>query len=156
MAAEPRTWQRRLSLVLYLLIQWTWGILQNIPGLLLFAGVLIANPKSVRDLRFFHGALVVPWKLLSSMALGMFIFFGHGTRPGAAQTLVHEYGHTIQSCILGPAYLPVIGLPSVVWAWWPSFRQARREGRRNYYEFYPERWANVCGERVTHEPAPER
>lgn len=35
---------------------------------------------------------------------------------GILQTLlVHEYGHTIQSMILGPLYLIVIGIPSTLW-----------------------------------------
>ena len=153
---RKRTWRDWLCLVLYIAIQWTWGILQNIAGLLIFAALLIAHPKRARDLRLFHGAVVVAWSAPSSMALGMFIFFGHDGRPDAAETLVHEYGHTIQSCILGPAYLLVIGLPSVIWAWWPSLRRARREGTCSYFDFYTEKWANACGARVTHEPAPKR
>jgi len=30
------------------------------------------------------------------------------------RTLVHEYGHTIQSIILGPLYLLIIGIPSSI------------------------------------------
>lgn len=30
------------------------------------------------------------------------------------QLLVHEYGHTIQSLMLGPLYLAIIGIPSTL------------------------------------------
>jgi hypothetical protein len=56
------------------------------------------------------------------------------------QTEMHELGHCRQSQILGWLYLPVIGLPSLLWAaWW-------NEGRkRSYYSFYTERWADRLG-----------
>ena len=146
----------RLLRALYWLVQWTWGLPQNLLGGILAAGLLIARPEFAHDLRFFHGALVVRWPLRSSMALGIFIFFGQTGHPDADAILVHEYGHTIQSCILGPLYLPVIGLPSLIWAWWPSLRRDRAAGKRNYFTFYTEKWANRCGERVTHESAPVR
>lgn len=143
--------------VLYVLIQWTWGILQNVIGVLLMAGLLVARPSRARELRTFHGAVVVPWgQVGGSMGMGMFIFFGHDGRQGADRILVHEYGHTIQSCILGPAYLFVIGLPSLLWAWLPACRNRRAGDPFAYFDFYPERWANYAGTRVTHKPAPAR
>ena len=51
---------------------------------------------------------------------------------------MHEFGHTIQSRILGPFYLPFIGLPSIGHAGaWNLFGQ-----EWNYYDFYTESWAN--------------
>ena len=50
---------------------------------------------------------------------------------------LHEWGQSRQSRLLGPFYLPVVGIPSLLWAaWW-------RPGRkRSYYAFYTERWAD--------------
>ena len=139
----------------YLVLQWTWGIVQNLVGLAVMACVRAGHPER-RPFRF-HGAVVVPWgRGGASMGMGMFIFFGHRSEADAARLLVHEYGHTIQSILLGPLYLPVIGLPSVLWAGLPRFVAARREGRVSYFDFYPERWANFAGARVTHRPAPDR
>lgn len=54
--------------------------------------------------------------------------------------VAHEMGHTKQSKILGPLYLLVIGLPSILWAWyWTADRKV------DYYWFYTERWADVLG-----------
>lgn len=48
------------------------------------------------------------------MSLGLFIFMFGGRYIGDEETLKHEYGHSIQSKILGPLYLIVIGLPSLM------------------------------------------
>ena len=121
--------------VVYWLLQWTWGLIQNLVGLVLAAGVRAGHPE--RRLSGFHGAVVVPWERGGgSMGLGMFIFYGHRGRPDAAEVLVHEYGHTIQSAILGPLYLFVIGLPSLLWAWLRSFRYRRAAGMANFFVFF--------------------
>ena len=88
----------RVNRVAYWLLQWTWGIIQNLVGLVLMVGLRIGHPE--RRPRMFHGAVVIPWgRVGGSMGMGMFIFFGHFGRPNAARILVHEYGHTIQSAV---------------------------------------------------------
>jgi len=57
-------------------------------------------------------------------------------------------GHTVQSVILGPLFLPVIGLPSLLWAGLPVFRKYRERRSVSYYWLYTERWANFLGERT--------
>ena len=54
--------------------------------------------------------------------------------------MAHEYGHTIQSCKLGPIYLLVIGLPSIIWA--GCFKNWRKKHNKSYYDFYTESWAD--------------
>lgn len=56
--------------------------------------------------------MITTWKLGSSLNLGMFIFTA---RPYDLKLIQHEYGHTVQSLILGPIWLFVIGLPSLIW-----------------------------------------
>jgi hypothetical protein len=51
----------------------------------------------------------------------------------------HELGHSIQSLILGPLYLIVIGLPSWIWFTWYN---NGKDKRVSYYWFYTEAWAN--------------
>ena len=65
--------------------------------------------------------------------------------------LVHEYGHTIQSLMLGPAYLVVVGLPSLLWAKLPAAARRHQHAEARYYAFAPERFANWLGERVLKE-----
>lgn len=49
-------------------------------------------------------------------------------------TFAHEYGHTKQSKILGPSYLFIVGLPSLIGCWTDSIHDHDRE----WYEV----WAN--------------
>ena len=58
-------------------------------------------------------------------------------------------GHTIQSLILGPLYLIVIGIPSTMWAF--LFEKKRKDEQIPYGAFFAEKWANRLGERVTGE-----
>ena len=53
----------------------------------------------------------------------------------------HEgIGHGTQSRWLGPLYLPVIGLPSIIWAWlYGSIIPYTRNG---YYKWYTEAWSD--------------
>lgn len=55
--------------------------------------------------------------------------------------IAHESGHVKQSLYLGPLYLIVIGIPSILWAW--SHRWIAP--RKSYYWFYTEAWANKLG-----------
>ena len=69
--------------------------------------------------------------------------------------LVHEYGHTIQSLILGPLYLIVVGIPSTLWGFLPSLNQKRKKEGLSYFSFFTEKWANYLGEQVTGEKSME-
>lgn len=57
--------------------------------------------------------------------------------------LKHESGHRKQSYILGWLYLPIIGIPSIIWA--GCFKNYRAKNKIGYYEFYTERWADKLG-----------
>ncbi|MBQ6494258.1 MAG: hypothetical protein IJI92_10390 [Erysipelotrichaceae bacterium] len=135
----------KLHKFIFYFLQLTWGIPQNILGFLIYLYVRIKHPRALRFR--FREAFVIHWKLKSSMSLGMFIFMG----VEDPHILVHEYGHSIQSCILGPFYLLVIGIPSFLWANIPSMRRLRRNRHLHYSSFYPEKWANHLGRKVTHQ-----
>ena len=142
---------------LYIVAQATWCLPQSLAGL----GVFLAH---VRKPHFpYHGACVTLWGRGASMSLGPFLFLEgepenyadpEATDPAwYGELLVHEYGHTIQSLILGPLYLPVIGLPSVLWLNTAMMKARRAKRGTSYYAFWPERSANWLGERVLKLPA---
>ncbi len=140
--------------VIYYLLQWTWGIVQNLVGLIMRAYVLSKDGN--KDSFKFYGAQVTEWnKGHGSMGMGMFIFLGHKGEESEKEVLVHEYGHTWQSALLGPLYLLVIGLPSFTWAFLPCFVKLRKKKGIKYVDFYPESWANAWGSAVTGLPAPK-
>lgn len=96
----------------------------------------------------FRAARVVEWSLGSGLCLGAFVFV---PRDCPRTLLLHEYGHSLQSMLLGPLYLPLIVLPSLVWAGTPRLQRFRSAHGYSYYRFYTERWANRLAHRVTGE-----
>ncbi|MGN0687322.1 MAG: hypothetical protein ACI4KA_04360 [Oscillospiraceae bacterium] len=124
--------------VLYILCQCTWGIVQSLVG----GVVLLINIR--RPHRFYHGAIVTEWRHGGSVSLGMFVFLSENKSAATKQRLLmHEYGHTLQSLMLGPLYLLVIGLPSILWAGLPAFERLRQAKQISYYRFYTEKWADM-------------
>ena len=110
---------------------------------------------------FYHGAIITEWKDKSSVSLGMFVFVTgepyfydklkkeYTMEDLSQRLLVHEYGHTIQSLILGPLYLILIGIPSTLWGFLSSLHQKRKREGLSYFSFYTEKWANYLGETIT-------
>jgi len=131
--------------MLYYIIQFSWGLLQNLIGLAYF----LLTPKNKQI--FFNGALVgFHGQNWGGISLGIFIIInGTKTEQWEKNTLIHEYGHTIQSLLLGPLYLFVIGLPSFIWCNSKYFIKKRKEKNISYFSFYPEKWANQLGELTT-------
>ena len=138
---------------IYTLIQWTWGLPQTLAG----AGLYIAHRK---DRHFdYNGARATAWDRDTGISLGKFIFvpeskdvsISSGDKEMARDDsrdgflLRHEYGHTLQSLMLGPFYLLLVGLPSMMWNRLPYFRRKRRETGRSYYSAVFERTANELG-----------
>ncbi len=126
---------------LFWLCQWTWGILQTLAGAVLFLINLAVSPKSRRYL--FRGAVVTEWEYGGSVSLGMFVFAARRSALPRGELISHEYGHCIQSLMLGVLYLPLIGIPSIIWA--GSFRKYRIRKGILYDSFYTEKWANFLG-----------
>jgi len=116
-----------------------WGLPQNLVGFVMY---LMFKKKAIK-IEHFRDSVVLEvrhGKLGGAVSLGMFIFIFSDYRSRREWVVKHEYGHSIQSKILGPLYLLVIGLPSITWAGF--FKEYRRKNKVSYYWFYPEKWAN--------------
>lgn len=133
----------RARLALAWVCQVVWGLPQTLVGLVLFC-VLRGSRRRYR----YRSAVVSEWTLDAGLSLGLFVFVPRGC-PRAL--VAHEYGHTLQSLILGPLFLPLIVLPSLVWAGLPRLERMRSSRHYSYYRFLPERWANLLSRRVTGE-----
>ena len=86
--------------------------------------------------------LLYLWQLPQNLLgeLLVLIYRPEGSYDYDGNTEKHEWGHTRQSRMLGPLYLIVIGLPSLLWAaWWNPGRKA------GYFDFYTEKWADRLG-----------
>lgn len=81
---------------------------------------------------------------VSSFSLGEYLFILNGSNQ--EDILDHEYGHYLQSRILGWLYIPVIVIPSFIHNIY--VRIARKLGYdKNYRDFYTERWADKLSEK---------
>lgn len=111
-----------------------WCLPQNLLGL---AVMIFTGAKRVGD--HYH------YKLTGgSVSLGEFIFLAPYDWDDQ-RVLNHERGHREQSRRLGWLYLPLVGIPSVIWQ--VCFRSYRSNHGVDYYDFYTERWADRLGNR---------
>lgn len=130
--------------ILFYIWQFTYAILQNIAGLVMFA---VYKSKGAES-EMFHNAVItyIDKKNFGGVSLGMFIFINKNKTGDRLHDIkIHEYGHTVQSLILGPVWLFVIAIPSVIWCNLPVFVKMRKEKNVSYYRCYCEGWANLCG-----------
>lgn len=138
----------------FYLIQFTWGLLQNLIGFIIFIKF-----RKEKNMKFFGSKIILVesrgnnW---GGISFGCFIFVNALREKDTLNTTcVHEYGHTIQSLILGPLYLFAVGVPSYIWCNNKKYRALRKEKGISYFSRYPENWANSLGEYVTKMPAPK-
>lgn len=133
--------------IAYVILQLTWGLPQTLLGLILFLKNLSRPHES------YLSCINTHWKSRGGISLGLFIFTPDTQTTNYEKIRVHEYGHTIQSLMLGPLYLPFIGIISYTWANLPFFKRIRKEKRIPYTACFVESWASRLGERVTGEEA---
>ena len=131
--------------ILYGILQITWGFPQTFFGFAVF----LWFRKGIHYR--YHGAVVTEWNKRTGLSLGMFVFIPEGNT--GKTFLVHEYGHTVQSLLLGPFYLLFVGIPSVVWCNFSLCDSYRRKKKCSYGSLYTECWANRLGEKSTGERA---
>lgn len=144
---------------LYVILLCTWGFFQSLAGLVCFMTHIRCRHE------IFNACVVTRWHSTSGISLGIFIFIPdekwiveeniyYSRRqvctPAefADMVKVHEYGHTVQSAVMGPLFA-VPGIWSVIWANSKHFQEKRRKEKIDYSRAWPERWANRLGERIT-------
>lgn len=127
--------KKSIKLFLVVLL-YLWQLPQNIVGALL---VLILEPE-----------LSFPWngvrihyaqRMHGGISLGRYVILANRfLQIGDSEK--HEYGHCLQSKMLGPLYLLIIGLPSLFWAVFYRDDETDPDG---YYRFFTEKWADRLG-----------
>ena len=112
---------------------WTWCFPQTLIGLIV---KLIFKGKKLDNTYYQFNSK------LGSISLGKYILLCDEHVPNES-VRKHEYGHQVQSFILGWLYLPIIAIPSLIWA--GCFKKYRLKNNISYYSFYTEKWANRLG-----------
>lgn len=132
----------KVKQICFFVLQCTWGILQTLLGLCL----ALCCPV-IRE-GWHGGSLLLRWPKAGGVSLGAFVFVSASLPENQAEAMIaHEYGHAVQSLLLGPLYLPLIGIPSLVWCNFPYCKRLRAAKNLPYSAFWVERWADHLGNR---------
>ena len=130
-------------------ILWIWQLPQNILGICFF-GILKIS-KAINESYPYKDTKVYYYNnsFLSGVSLGNYIFIrGKLTNFSKHYTVLHEYGHHIQSMRWGIFYLFIIGIPSVINNLWDRFFHKKWSYSDRYiwyYSRYPEKQADILG-----------
>ncbi len=105
--------------------------------------------RNVASIERQRGRVFVELRGVGAVSLGYFVFWGTvdssfvRVNPSNKD---HEYGHALQSRMLGPLYLIVVGVPSSLRVAYASTQWLfTRKPWEGYYDGFPERWADRLG-----------
>lgn len=118
-------------------LKYIWQLPQNIIALI-YLGYLIAE-NQIPAVEKYKGAKVYTKYSSGCVTLGNYIFV---SSRATENTIKHEWGHTRQSLLLGPLYLIIIGIPSILWA----VTHKTIAPDKSYNWFYTEAWADKLGD----------
>ena len=147
--------------VFTIIIQCSWGCIQTIIG----AVVFLLNFRNNKHF-FYKGVVVTMWDKKAGCSLGLFIFvppeprfynskkYNYSIEELQERLMIHEFGHSIQSLILGPLYFVVIGVVSALWS--IILKNKKKHKDVSYFDCYTEKWANQLGELVSGKKSMER
>lgn len=111
-----------------------WQLPQNLIGLLFLLFIKGEQKHTLYGVGFYSSN-----GFRGGISLGQYIIMGYYYE----EKIKHEWGHCIQSKMLGPLYLLVIGLPSLIWCWLHGTLIPR--DKVSYFWFYTEKWADKLG-----------
>lgn len=114
------------------ILLWIWQLPQNLIGFILSRFCVKYYDHYSRE-KFFN----------SAVSLGDYRIFQENQITVLG--LKHEFGHSIQSRILGPFYLIFIGLPSLIGNIWDRVFHKKWNAEKRYIWYYNlswEKWAD--------------
>ena len=91
---------------------------QSLLGLIVYLGIRWLDPQALREDYLPLAIVLESRRVWGGLSLGRYVFIHNQSESPAEreQLIRHELGHARQSMRLGPLYLLVIGLPSLLWA----------------------------------------
>ena len=111
---------------LYWLLNFTWGILTTLCGLLLSLAMLCIGKKPKRWHSVWYFQIFDSW---GGMEMGtMFL----RDNSNYTSTNNHEYGHTFQNAILGPFFIFIVAIPSAIRYWYQEIRRRQHKPNKEY------------------------
>lgn len=123
-----------------------WELPQNVVGLALLGVEGLRG--SIVEIRWERERVMIE-TTGSAISLGLFVFWCRRSNRWHEldeRNQDHEYGHSIQSRMLGPLYLPVVGVTSSARAIYAlGYREVTGRKWDRYYAGFPEDWADRLG-----------
>lgn len=143
---EPHGVYWRMVRIAVQVLLFLWELPQNLAGVIVLLAVMLK--KRVKHIEFDRNRCFIQSDV--GVSLGWFVFWTLGRESGSfalpAYNREHEFGHSIQSRLLGPLYLPVVGVPSALRALYARrYRKKRKSAWTRYYLGFPENWADTLG-----------
>jgi hypothetical protein len=129
-----------MKAILNFISEWIWQLPQNLCGLV-YKYISNNNRKEKLENTAINKLKIEAYVKTSpgSVSLGKYIFISERNK-NSRNTIYHECGHCKQSRILGPLYLIIIGIPSIIWATLHSY--IPYFWKYSYYVFPTEKWAD--------------
>ena len=131
----------------------TWGIILTFIGLIASLVCLATgkfNIKKCKNSPLIAIVLKSDYSM-GSATLGLFCITGkynyeHGIvdAPIEFSVMDHEWGHTIQNALTGPAMI-IVALCSLIWCGIIHPLKKKKDPSLSYYSFWTESWANELG-----------
>lgn len=122
------------------ILYWIWQLPQNLLGVLWrnIKKDSIITDISNNDIKSVDAKAFLV-KNAGTITLGKYVFISQTYRD-QSYTIKHECGHVKQSKMLGPLYLIVVGVPSILHRWLNDYIGCDEES--GYSHFYTEKLAD--------------
>jgi hypothetical protein len=123
-----------------------WELPQNLLGI----GALLYDRAIgyIVEIKFERERLMIETKR-RAISLGLFVFWTRQSNHWIEldeRNKKHEWGHSVQSRMLGPLYLLVVGIPSTMRViYLLAYRKIKGRRWTGYFDGFPENWADRLG-----------
>lgn len=107
----------RLSKVWYYILSFTWGLPLNLIGLIVGAVLYLTGRRPEKNIYGWIFRVGENWGGFNAGVISIV-----SGRSGQ-HTKLHEFGHSIQTCIFGPFIFPFVVIPSVTRYWVRRYQQ---------------------------------
>lgn len=126
---------------IYYFLQFTYGILMNVIGLLAFL-ITICFTHNVH--RHYHSFYTTTKKQFGGISLGIFVIVCNDSD----YLLNHEFGHSYQNIMFGPLFVFVVAIPSLIRAGYFNYRTSKGLPNKEYDSIWFEGQATRIGTKV--------
>ena len=134
-----------VSYLVFYLVQFTWGILMNIFGILVALFMLITAHKPYH----FGPSIYFKCKKLEGFGFEAGVFFVIGADCDGDSIILHEAGHGVQNMIFGVLTPFIVSIPSMIRYWYRELKYYRKdlEPKTDYESIWFESQASSLGKK---------